>query len=133
MLTVFAWLPLITGIMNMKALKGIKDQITLTIDVEMMGDYGKIEKLPLELTFKKINDIDEAKEMFSQFESGDRDELKAMSEHLVSWDLAYDDDTPVVLSDETLAEVWQVAPYRNALVKSFIQVQLGYQALQSKN
>ncbi|MCU7917067.1 MAG: hypothetical protein KZQ95_01760 [Candidatus Thiodiazotropha sp. (ex Epidulcina cf. delphinae)] len=116
-----------------KVFKGIKDQITLKVEAEFMDDYGKIDNDEIELTFKKINNIDEVRKLFADIESGERDELETVKEHLVSWKIEYDDGTPVELNEETLSEIWGLLAYRNAIVQGFAKVQLGYNALAAKN
>lgn len=117
----------------MKTLKGIKNQITLTVDAELMDDNGEVETVPVEMTIVKINNIDEVNEMFLKFEKKELDELEVLGDMLLDWNIKFDDGEMVPLNKENLAAVWQLAPYRNAIVRGFVQVQKGYNALQSKN
>ena len=117
----------------MKVLKGIKDEISVKVDVTVMGNYGKEESFPLTLTYKKHNNIDEVRQQLDDLKEGNLDELKLVCDALVSWDVTYDDGQPVPLDPETLAAVWQLAPYRNALAFGYMQVQFNTKSVLAKN
>ena len=117
----------------MKVLKGIKDEISVKVDVTTMGNYGKEESFPLTLTYKKNNNVDDVKRQLNDAKEGNLDELKLVCDALVSWDVTYDDGQTVPLDPETFAAVWQLAPYRNALVLGYMQVQLSIKDILAKN
>ena len=117
----------------MKLLKGIKDQITVTETVEAQANYGKVEKTDIELTFKKNNSIDDIKKLITDISDGDVDEVEILAKYLVKWDLQYDDGEEVPLDPETIADVYAIGPYRTALSRAFMRVQLNYKEEQSKN
>ncbi|MCG8004700.1 MAG: hypothetical protein JAY88_14770 [Candidatus Thiodiazotropha lotti] len=117
-----------------KVAKGLRDQITLIVNAEMMLDYGEYEELPIEMTFIKINKQSEAKKIFAEFRTGDLGVLDTIRKYLVKWDLTWKDGSPIQLdNDEDMELIWEYEPYAQAMVDGFGMVQLGYKKMQSKN
>lgn len=116
-----------------KVLKGEKDQITLTVDVQSMCDYGKVEPVPIELTFKKVANPQSIFELYEKAGDKKLSDLEAIKDHLLGWKITYDDDTLVEFTEENIELVMAVKEYKDAIITGFNQVQLGYDAVMAKN
>lgn len=117
----------------MKTFRGVKDTLTVKATAEFQANYGKTEAVELTLTYKKINSVDKVQELLRCLSNLATNEIKIISDHLVKWDLQYDDGDEVPLDPETVAAVWEIAPYRKALSESFLRVQLDAKGLAEKN
>ena len=117
----------------MKTFRGVKDELTVKSTATFQDNYGKSESVDVTLTYKKINDIDKVKDLLKSISKMASNEVEIIGKHLVSWDLTYDDGDQVPLDPETLAAVWQIAPYRKVLSELFLRVQLDAKAVEEKN
>jgi len=117
----------------MKLLKGMKDEISVKVEAKLDDNYGKKEVVPVNLTFKKINDVAELKALVDKIREEKLDEVEALSKYLIKWDLEYDDGSSVPLDPDTIAAVYAIGPYRTALSSGFLRAQYGYAEEQKKN
>jgi hypothetical protein len=117
----------------MKLLKGMKDEISVKVEAQLDDNYGKKETVGINLTFKKINNVNELQTILENIRAGSLDEVDALGKYLVKWDLEYADGEAVPLDPDTISAVYAIGPYRTALSSGFLRAQYGYAEEQKKN
>lgn len=111
----------------------MKDEISVQVEAKLDDNYGKKETVKINLTFKKINNVNTLKDIVESVHGEEFDEVDALVKYLVKWDLEYDDGTPVPMDPDTIAAVYEIGPYRSALSVGFLRAQYGYAEEQKKN
>ncbi|MEW8027849.1 MAG: hypothetical protein AB2806_08930 [Candidatus Thiodiazotropha sp.] len=128
--------------MSKKVYKGERERITVEVNAVMMADFGKIENVPVKLTFIKVHLVDSLLELFSFKEDGEpavdsetvnKEAVDIIKDYLVDWDIELADGEPEPLTAENIKEIMNHKAYRDAILGGFQQVQLGLNALKAKN
>ena len=114
----------------MSILKGVKDRIDVKVSVDVEGDMGRTVKSTFVATYKKPP-VSETKELLVALDSDDApDDESLMAEFLLGWSNV---DTTTgdtyEFTPEHVKEMLDVREYRKALVRGFLSVLLGRDAL----
>lgn len=117
----------------MAIFKGKKNEITLQVTAEMIGDNMAPIKVPFRVTYKKLP-VSEAREVMALVKDEKLTDENIMERYLVTWaDLQGEDGEMIEFSPAARDEAMELDGYRKALVEGWMQVQFGRQAVRAKN
>lgn len=117
----------------MPLFKGVKEQITVRVIVELLTDRNTIEQVKFRATFKKLKAA-QCDELAKREMSQDVDMAEIVRENIVGWDGVEDaDGEPVAFDDEAVNDILEYVEYRSALYEAFSRGQFSRKATNSKN
>jgi len=104
-------------------LKGVKNEVLVTVTAELLGDFGKKTKVTFKVRYRKLNHTD-AQTLLDRLKGEEVTEEEVLRANVLGWsDLVGNDDQNVPFSDEAFAEMLEAQGYRRALVSGFMKQQ----------
>jgi hypothetical protein len=112
----------------MSRLKGIRDEVSVSVAAEFRGDLGKIERVRFVCRYRNYR-VTEANALLERVRSGALGDEELVRTVLIDWrDLKGDDGSAIEFNDESLAEALEHLPYRRAIVNGWMEQQFGIKA-----